>query len=94
MTTLNYDLLSEETYAQIVLTAQEEANLVLDDIFGDDPEMIQNVLQTLCEENAVEYDSEEMYDLILDNEESLRAQYQPDLSSDEEIEDEETGEEE
>jgi hypothetical protein len=61
------------------MTIQEEADLIIVDIFGDDYSNRGLVIQELCEDNGIAYDpdlnGEEINNLIVDNEDTLRIMY-------------------
>jgi hypothetical protein len=64
------------------LTASEEANIILQDVF-DDAETMNNVLQNLCEQEGIAFDwdlnGDEIDDLIIDNENVLIQMIRSDL---------------
>jgi hypothetical protein len=61
------------------MTIQEEADLIIGDVFGDDYGNRGIVIQELCEENGIAYDpdlnSDEINRLIIDNEDDLYMRY-------------------
>lgn len=62
------------------MTASEESNLILQDIFEYDSEGMNTVLGSLCEENGIAFDwdlnGEEIDDLIIENEDLISHMYQ------------------
>jgi hypothetical protein len=78
MTVLDYTKLSEDA-AQMVMTAAEEAASILDDIYDRDTESRDNAVQELCDEagiaNDPEVNGDEINDLIIENEDTLRVNY-------------------
>lgn len=62
------------------LTASEEADIILEDIFQYDAEGMNAVLTQLCEDNGIAFDwypnGEEVEILIIENEDELIAMYQ------------------
>jgi hypothetical protein len=61
------------------MTIQEEADLIISDVFGDDYSNRGIVIQELCEENGIAYDpdlnGDEINKLIIDNEDDLYMRY-------------------
>jgi hypothetical protein len=62
------------------MSASEEANLILQDIFQTDAEGMSNVIGTLCEEIGIAYDWElngdEIDDLLIENEDLVAQMYE------------------
>lgn len=62
------------------LTASEESNLILQDIFQYDADGMNTVLNDFCEENGIAFDwnlnGDEIDALIIDNEDELITMYQ------------------
>ena len=62
------------------MSASEESNLILQDIFQYDAEGMNTVLGSLCEENAIAFDwdlnGEEIDDLIVENEDLMAQMYE------------------
>jgi ethanolamine utilization protein EutQ (cupin superfamily) len=62
------------------MSASEEANLILQDIFQYDSEGMSNVIGTLCEENSIAFDWElngdEIDDLLIENEDLVSQMYE------------------
>lgn len=62
------------------MSASEESNLILQDVFEYDSEGMNLILGSLCEENGIAYDWElngdEIDNLIIDNEDLIAHMYQ------------------
>lgn len=61
------------------MTIQEEANLIIADIFGNDYANRGHVINDLCEDNGIAYDpdlnGDEINELIVNNEDTIRIMY-------------------
>lgn len=79
MPVLNYDALPEEVRLVMVMTPQEEAESILDDIYGTDYESRNGAINELCADAGIANDpdlnGEEIHDLIIENEDLMRANY-------------------
>lgn len=79
MTVLDYSKLSPEMAEAMVMTAKEEADSILDDIYDRDYEARNAAVQELCEEAGIANDpdinGDEINDLIIENEDTLRVNY-------------------
>lgn len=75
MVTLNF----EKIPAQMVMSTQEEAASILQDIYANDDDASYEAINALCEEHGIAYDEEvngeEIYNLIIDNEDRLLQNY-------------------
>lgn len=62
------------------MTASEESNLILQDIFQYDSDGMNVILNDLCEENGIAFDwdlnGDEIDDLIIENEDEMILMYQ------------------
>lgn len=62
------------------MSASEESNAILQDIFQTDAEGMNTVIGTLCEENGIAYDWElngdEIDDLLIENEDLIVQMYE------------------
>lgn len=62
------------------LTASEESNLILQDIFQYDSDGMNVILNDLCEENGIAFDwdlnGDEIDNLIIENEDEMILMYQ------------------
>lgn len=62
------------------MSASEESNLILQDIFQSDAEGMNTVMGSLCEENSIAFDWElngaEIDELLIDNEDLVAQMYE------------------
>lgn len=59
------------------MTAIEESELILTDLFGDDVQARSDAINDLCEQFGIDENSEELPELIVSEEDALYERYYP-----------------